>query len=577
MPFPDDPQYPAGALRRLGSLSRPSRPPRPALAALALVAALTAFAGSPAHAAKATSDPTAVQAPLYTGNIIVRWREAPVPAGKAAGTVRSPTSEDRLQALSSGTGMALSVKRQMGSERTLLAPASAGEDPEAVAARLRQDPRVADAVPDRWLRPFDTMPNDPEFATRQPYLMGPTQVRGGANLPAAWDRGRGSPDIVVAVLDTGITRHGDLAARLLPGYDFISDPAVSLDGDGRDADPTDAGDNVPRGYACPGLPAADRPEPNSWHGTRVSGVLGAITDNGQAVAGVDWQARLLPLRVSGRCGAQLSDTIDAMRWAAGLPVPGVPDNPTPARVLNISLGGGSCSTFEQEAIDELAGLGVVVVAAAGNNAGAVEAPANCRGAVAVTAHVDDGENASYASVGPQVTLSAPGGGCAVSQVTGSASNPVCQGPISRIRTLSNTGTTSLGSDTVADTQGTSFSAPIVSGVASMMLAMNGGLGPSQLSELLRQTARPHPPGTYCDVNTGACGAGLLDAGRALQAAASTMPGGVEPPPPITTTPPPPTAGGDDGGGGAVGPWTGLALLLVGVAAAWRPAPRQRER
>ncbi|MBY4895819.1 S8 family peptidase [Cupriavidus sp. AU9028] len=546
------------------------------LAALALASGLTTLAGGPALAAKVPAAEPASQAsaPLYTGNIIVRWRDAPTPAAKTAGAAATPAGQDRLQALSSETGIALSVKRQMGSERTLLAPAAAGADPEAVAARLRQDPRVADAVPDRWLRPFDTMPNDPDFATRQPYLMGPTQVPGGANLPAAWDRGRGSADVVVAVIDTGILRHGDLAARLLPGYDFISDPAVALDGDGRDADPTDAGDNVPQGYACPGLPAADRPEPNSWHGTRVSGVLGAVTDNGQAIAGVDWQARLLPLRVSGRCGAQLSDTIDAMRWAGGLPVPGLPDNPTPARVVNISLGGGSCSTFEQEAIDELAARGVVVVAAAGNNAGAVEAPASCRGTVAVTAHVDDGENASYASVGPEVTLSAPGGGCGVSQTTGSAAAPVCLGPISRIRTLSNTGTTTPGSDTVTDSQGTSFASPIAAGVASMMLAVNAGLSPSQVIGLLRQSARPHPAGTYCDINAGTCGAGLLDAGRALQAAVSTVPGGVEPPPPTTTTPPP-AAGGDDGGGGAVAPLAGLVLLLVGFAAAWRPGSRRR--
>ncbi|MCZ3096441.1 hypothetical protein NYZ34_20160, partial [Acinetobacter baumannii] len=81
-------------------------------------------------------------------------------------------------------------------------PAGKGADPEAVAAQLRQDPRVADAVPDRWLRPHDTVPNDPEFAINQPYLGSPSLVTGAANLPAAWDRSRGNEGLVIAVIDT---------------------------------------------------------------------------------------------------------------------------------------------------------------------------------------------------------------------------------------------------------------------------------------------------------------------------------------------------------------------------------------
>lgn len=540
--------------------------------ALRLVLAAAVSAGAvlspwPAMAAPDTDVRTAARpAPVFSGNIIVRWKDA------TAGTALMPAeaAAEQVRKVAEHTGIGLTVKRQMGGNLALLGvPAGKGADPEAVAAQLRQDPRVADAVPDRWLRPHDTVPNDPEFAVNQPYLGSAALVPGAANLPAAWDRSRGNEGLVIAVVDTGVLRHPDLAARLVPGYDFIADPQYSNDGDGRDGDPTDAGDNTV-GFSCPSGVQTQR---NTWHGTRVASVLGAITNNGQDIAGVDWSARIQPLRVSGRCGALLSDTVDAMRWAGGLPVPNVPNNATPARVVNISLGAGTCSPFEQQAVDELAARGVVVVAAAGNSAGAVEAPADCRGVIAVTAHVNEGENASYANVGPQIAISAPGGGCANSQV----SNGTCLGPISAIRTLSNRGATSVGSYSVEPSQGTSFAAPMVSGVASLMLAVNGNLTSAQVAELLKSSARPHPPNTYCTSgnNVGNCGAGLLDADRALTAAAGA------PLAPAPTPAPSPTpgngGGGDDGGGGGAVPlWSGAALALAGLFALLLPTARRRQ-
>lgn len=538
---------------------------------LVLAAAISAGALLPPSAAMAAPNPDARPAPVYSGNIIVRWKDAP--AGSAL--MPAEAAAEQVRKVAEQTGIGLTVKRQMGGNLALLGvPAGKGADPEAVAAQLRQDPRVADAVPDRWLRPHDTVPNDPEFAINQPYLGSPSLVPGAANLPAAWDRSRGNENLVIAVVDTGVLRHPDLAARLVAGYDFIADPQFSQDGDGRDGDPTDAGDFVPQGFACPGMPAAPNLRPSTWHGTRVASVLGAVTNNGQDVAGVDWSARIQPLRVSGRCGALLSDTVDAMRWAGGLPVPNVPNNPTPARVVNISLGAGSCSTFEQQAVDELAARGVVVVAAAGNSAGAVEAPADCRGVIAVTAHVNDGENASYANVGPQIAISAPGGGCANSKV----SNNTCLAPPSTIRTLSNDGETTARNYTLVNSQGTSFAAPMVSGVASLMLAANGNLSTAQVTELLKSSARPHPANTYCTTgsNTNTCGAGLLDADRALLAAAGA---------PLPPAPAPGTGGGtgggnggggdDGGGGGAVPLWGGAALALAGLFGLWLPAGRRR--
>ncbi|QEZ48427.1 MprA protease, GlyGly-CTERM protein-sorting domain-containing form [Cupriavidus oxalaticus] len=522
-------------------------------ASLVAIAALCAAA--PTNAAFAASASTS--ASTYTGQIIVRWRDGtastvtPDAAGKApAASAEAAQPASRLQQLRERTGIAATLRRPMGGNMDLLqVPDELATDPEAAAARLRQDPRVADAVPDRWLRLHDTLPNDPEFRANQPYLMGTGTAVGGVNLPRAWDRTRGSSGIVIAVVDTGTLPHPDLAARLLPGYDFISSTTVSNDNDGRDGDATDAGDNVPSGFTCPGSSSpTTEATANSWHGTRVASVLGAATDNGEGIAAVDWSARILPVRVSGRCGALLSDTVDGMRWAGGMPVPNVPANPTPARVVNISLGGGTCSSIEQQAVNDLNARGVVVVAAAGNNRGAVEAPGDCNGVIAVTAHANDGENATYANVGPQVAISAPGGGCGNSRVQ----NGACTSTPSVIRTLGNNGETSVGAYTVSSSQGTSFAAPMVSGVVAMMFALNGSLSPAQVTAALKSSARPHPSGTFCTTNPGVCGAGLLDADNALAAAVSAPPAAAAPAP------------SDGGGGGAMPRWLALALACTGL-------------
>ncbi|MBU68363.1 MAG: MprA protease, GlyGly-CTERM protein-sorting domain-containing form [Cupriavidus sp.] len=521
----------------------------------ALLVATAALLGAPG-AAQADA-PVARQAPVYTGNYIVRWRDG-------SQTVDTSADTTRMRRVESNTGLALSVKRPMaGALQLLTVKDNKGDDPETVAKRLREDPRVADAVPDRWLRLHDTVPNDPDFAAKQLYMQSPATVVGGANLPRAWDRSRGSASVVIAVVDTGYLPHPDLAGRLVQGYDFISSTTVSVDGDGRDSDPTDPGDYVPNGTTCSDGSGASN---STWHGTRVASVLGAATNNSQGIAGVDWTARIQPVRVSGRCGALLSDTVDGMRWAGGLSVPGVPNNTTPARIINISLGGGTCSSIEQQAVNDLNAAGAIVVAAAGNSAGAVEAPADCSGVIAVTAHANDGENASYANVGPQVTLSAPGGGCGNSKViVNSSGQPVsCASPAGQsfIRTLSNTGTASPGAYTTTDSQGTSFAAPMVSGVAAMMLAVNPSLTPAQVTTVLKNTARAHPANTFCTAsgNSGKCGAGLLDADAALALA---------PNPPAVGSSSGSSSGGTDGGGGGGGggafsPWSAVCLLLIGL-------------
>ena len=143
---------------------------------------------------------------------------------------------------------------------------------------------------------------------------------------------------MVAVVDTGVRyEHPDLlevavGGTLLAGYDMTSDPAVANDGDGRDADASDPGDWVTQADLVqrdgPFL-RCTIPERSSWHGTQVSGLIAAITQNGIGMAGAAPGVRVLPVRVLGKCGGHDSDIIAGMRWAAGLSVPGVPANPLP--------------------------------------------------------------------------------------------------------------------------------------------------------------------------------------------------------------------------------------------------------
>src|SRR5205823_4685517 len=196
------------------------------------------------------------------------------------------------------------------------------------------------------------VPNDTMYGQQWHYF----EARGGINLPPAWDVTTGSASLTVAVVDSGVVPHADLAGRLVPGYDFISDASMSNDGDGRDADARDPGD-----YGCNGAAS-------SWHGTHVAGTIGAASNNGAGVAGINWSSKILPVRVMGKCGGYTSDIVDGMRWAAGIAVIGVPANANPARVINLSLGSdGACSSAFQSAVNDVIARGTVVVAAAGNS------------------------------------------------------------------------------------------------------------------------------------------------------------------------------------------------------------------
>lgn len=385
-----------------------------------------------------------------------------------------------------------------------------------IAARLMKDSAVELAEPDRLMRPFASAPNDPRYGEQWHYHAPNGMNKGGANLPGAWDITKGNEHISVAILDTGVRPHADLGP-LLSGYDFISDPGMANDGNGRDNDASDPGDAV----GADECGAGESAKSSSWHGTHVAGTVAAVMNNNTGVVGIAPDVRILPVRVLGKCGGYTSDIVDGMRWAAGLPVAGVPNNPRPAHVLNLSLGAaGNCSAAFQSAVNAVLSAGKVIVAAAGNGgADQVSQPANCSGVLAVTAHAIDGDNASYANVGPEVAISAPGGGCG----TLSALNGSCDYAVNGLHVLSlgNTGSNAPDADAYSLFRGTSMATPHVAGVVALMLSAYR-LTPAQVRSHLQSSARPHPAGTACTTLAGKCGAGMLDAVRALNSVAAPV-------------------------------------------------------
>jgi len=413
-----------------------------------------------------------------------------------------------------------------------------GESFAEQLARVRADSEVEFAEPDRRRFPH-ALPSDPLY-TGQWYLQNRVDAPSAVHAEAAWDSGTGDAGVVIAIIDTGVLfdhpdlKRANLGGRILPGYDFIENAAAANDGGGRDADPTDAGDWVSQAETNQGQFKNCGRSDSSWHGTRVAGIIGALTNNSEGVAGSTWSSWILPVRALGKCGGFDSDILEAMAWAGGLHVNGVPDNPYPAKIENLSLGAnGPCTAAYGSVVGQLAARGVLVVASAGNEGGPVGSPANCVGVAGVTGLRHAGTKVGFASLGPEVAIGAPGGNCV--NVTG--------GPcLFSIDTTSNAGTTIPGSFTYTNQTnvnvGTSFSAPIVSGIVGLMAGANGNLGSAQLLARLREGATtpfpvsPDPAIPMCHVptnqndvqtaecncTTSTCGAGMANAAGALAAA-----------------------------------------------------------
>ena len=416
----------------------------------------------------------------------------------------APAGDHRMRELSAAAGVALRYVREMsGDAHVLRLPARLPvPQVEGIARRVAALPDVEYAEPDRIMFPALT-PNDPQYGNQWHYF-----ETYGVNAPAAWDITTGSGGIRIAVIDTGITDHTDLAGRWVGGYDFITDVSTANDGDGRDGDPHDPGDWVVMNECGPGTPARS----SSWHGTHVAGTIGAASNNSSGVAGINWVSPIVPVRVLGRCGGSISDIADGMRWAAGLSVSGVPANANPARVLNLSLGGpGPCSSTFQNAIDAINAVDSIVVVAAGNNNSNLNTnsfqPANCNGVITVAATDRGGDRASYSNYGATVEISAPGG------ETGT--NSPSPAPRNGVLSTLNTGATAPITGTYAYYQGTSMAAPHVAGVVSLMVSISPTLDFTQSLQILQSTARAFPSGSGC--NTSICGSGIVDAGATLDA------------------------------------------------------------
>ena len=496
---------------------------------------------------KATPSNSVIKSVMRSGRVEVRVRQA-------------LTSSADMMALAKRRSVAASGSRQLTPNMHVLYLSTTlyGADVDAALTRLRADAAVAFADVDQR-RYVHEIPNDPLFepipgsTSGQWYMLTPSSATPTSDVAAtdavsAWNLTTGSTGIVIADVDSGIRfDHPDLlragfGGRLLPGYDFVGEDydlntgaalgtyLTANDGDGWDPDPSDPGDWIDAAdqtnanlFPSDKCPVAD----STWHGTRVVGILGAITNNATGIAGMTWSPYILPVRALGKCGGYDSDIMIAMQWAAGLTVTGVPDTPYPADIINMSLGGsGACASDYQAVINTLNAMGVLIVASAGNTSGPVEAPANCQGVLGVAGLRNVGTKVGYSSFGAEVGVAAPAGNCVNSS-----------GPCLRsIDTTTNTGLTTPQDNTYTDeinpNLGTSFSAPIVSGIAALMRSVNGNLSPAQLIARIEASASPFPANTamlpvcpatdassgQCACVPGQCGAGMVNAFQAVQAA-----------------------------------------------------------
>ncbi|MFE9043398.1 S8 family serine peptidase [Streptomyces sp. NPDC007818] len=460
---------------------------------------LLGLAAAVPAAVAATPSPKTPQADVIaTTRLVVGYKPGTQEARSNSGAVAHARGK------SEASGEELEFERRTGTGAAVfsLGGRKSKAEVSTLMAEFSADPNVAYVEPELIARPLavSAAPNDTDYAKQWDLF----EAAGGMNVPGAWSTTTGA-GIDVAVLDTGYVAHGDLAGTIRGGYDFISSAATARDSDGRDADPADEGDWYAAGEC--GDPVS---RDSSWHGTHVAGTIGAVTGNRQGIAGIAHGAKIQPVRVLGKCGGGSVDIADAITWASGGKVPGVPDNPNPAEIINMSLGGprSTCPSTYQNAIDGAVARGTTIVVAAGNSDMDVAgySPANCDNVITVASTSREGEKAFYSNFGARIDISAPGGETRRSFDTPGTVTTPDAGILSTV----NTGRTTPTAEAYKPNMGTSMAAPHIAGLAALMKAARPTLTPAQIENTLKVNAR-RLPGTCW----GGCGAGIADAAKTV--------------------------------------------------------------
>lgn len=468
-----------------------------------------AFAAAPAAAtpkpAPASQTMTALpSAPIE--KVIVTYKSTTAEAGSNA------AAKSDAAAKGAETGESLSFERRLAGGAALvdLGDSATKQDVTEVMDAFRADPSVASVEPDIRAYAMAVTPNDTDYAKQWDLF----EATGGMNVPPAWDKTTGA-GVTVAVIDTGYAAHSDLAANVVAGYDFISTSADARDGNGRDADAKDEGDWNATDNEC-GL--GSKASNSSWHGTHVAGTIGAVTSNSKGIAGIAYNAKIQPVRVLGKCGGSSADIADAITWASGGSVPGVAANATPAKVINLSLGGASstCPSVYQNAINGAVSRGTTVVVAAGNSNANTSGftPANCSNVITVASTSREGNRSYYSNFGSIVDVAAPGGETRrATDTPGTVTTPE-----NGIYSTLNSGTTTQSAENYKPYQGTSMAAPHIAGLAALLKSAKSTLTPAEIESAIKANARPLP-GTC----TGGCGTGIADTAKTVDAVTGTTP------------------------------------------------------
>jgi serine protease len=467
--------------------------------AAALIVAMAPMGAAVAADGATIVNKRAVESGAEFSGFIVKFRDGTAEQANPSMVARSLQGANAVMAKSSRGAPGLRHFRRMGLGADVIRASRALSAAEAVQTmeQLAAMPGVEYVEPDLIMRPALT-PNDPSYSQQWGFF----DADAGIRANTAWDLATGT-GIRVAVLDTGSTSHPDLNTNTIAGYDFISNTTTANDGGGRDSNPADPGD-----WTTGQCGAASN---SSWHGTHVAGTIAAVTNNATGVAGTAFGAKVLHARTLGTCGGSTSDIADAIIWASGGTVSGVPTLTASqkAHVINMSLGGsGSCGTTTQNAINGAVSRGTTIVVAAGNSNTNVSTatPANCANVIAVASVTSSSARSSFSNYGTGIDVSAPG---------------------SSILSTLNSGTQAPGTASYASYNGTSMATPHVAGTVALVQSRRLALGlalytPAEIEALLKSTAYP-----LAGACSGGCGAGIINARAAVEAAGGG--GGTTPP------------------------------------------------